>query len=185
MSNLLFVPILGLGYRADLPLSEMLVYKLWSEEEQMESNLTYYIFEGVLTGFANGSLIHISALSGGGGGSTKNRPSESVNNPYMEGLKTASTRTGHVHGGPLPPGTYAVKHPAVHKHLGLSAELVPKRGNMMGRGGFFIHGRGPHGSDGCIVPLDHVQFNRLMHALNMSNGGILVVAERMGGERFA
>lgn len=151
----------------------------------METNLTYCIFEGVLTGFANGTLIHISALSGGGGGSTRNHPSGAVNNPYMEGLKTVSTRAGHVHGGPLPPGTYTIKNPALNRHLGLSAELVPKRANMMGRSGFFIHGRGPHGSDGCIVPLNHSQFNQLMHALRISHGGNLVVAERMGGERFA
>jgi hypothetical protein len=90
-----------------------------------------------------------------------------------------------VHGGPIPPGTYTIKHAAANQHLGLSAELVPKRANMMGRGGFFIRGRGPHGSDGCIVPLDHRQFHQLMHALNLSDGGNLIVAERMGGERFA
>lgn len=150
----------------------------------MRTNLSYYIFEGLLTGFANGNLVHISALSGGGGGSTRHRASDAVNNPYMEGLKTVSTRAGHVHGGPLPPGTYTIKHPAVNRHLGLSAELVPKRVDMMGRSGFYIHGRGPHGSDGCIVPLDPGQFHQLMHALKTSNGGNLVVAERMGGERF-
>lgn len=78
-----------------------------------------------------------------------------------------------------------IKKPAKHKHLGLSAELVPRRGDMMGRRGFFIHGRGPHGSDGCIVPLDASQFKQLMSALTSSNGGSLMVAERMDGSRFA
>jgi hypothetical protein len=55
----------------------------------------------------------------------------------------------------------------------------------MGRDGFFIHGRGPHGSDGCIVPLDMTQFIDLMNALTKSNGGTLVVAEAMDGSRFA
>lgn len=49
----------------------------------MRTNLSYYIFEGLLTGFANGNLVHISALSGGGGGSTRHRASDAVNNPYM------------------------------------------------------------------------------------------------------
>ncbi len=151
----------------------------------METNLTYYIFEGILTGFASNRFVHISALSGGAGGSTRGRTSDAVNNPYMEGLKTVSTKTSHTHGGPLPPGSYTIKKPAKHKHLGLSAELVPKRGDMMGRGGFFIHARGPHGSDGCIVPLDAGQFRQLMSALTSSNGGNLVVAEKMDGARFA
>ena len=45
--------------------------------------------------------------------------------------------------------------------------------------------RGPHGSDSCIVPLDASQFKHLMSALTSSNGGRLVVAERMDGARFA
>jgi hypothetical protein len=32
----------------------------------------------------------------------------------------------------------------------------------MGRDGFYIHGAGPHGSDGCIVPTDKGQFQVLM-----------------------
>jgi hypothetical protein len=43
---------------------------------------------------------------------------------------------------------------------------------------------GPN-SDGCIVPLDHGQFHQLMHGLTMSHGGKLIVAETIGGERFA
>jgi hypothetical protein len=50
----------------------------------METDLTYYIFEGLLRGRADGSLVHISALSGGEGGSTRNRPTDGVNNPYMK-----------------------------------------------------------------------------------------------------
>jgi hypothetical protein len=64
---------------------------------------------------------------------------------------------GHVHGGPLP-------------------------GN---RSGFFIHGRGRHGSDGCIVPLDPAQFRSLMDDLTKSNGGTLIVAETMSDQRLA
>jgi hypothetical protein len=39
----------------------------------MQANLTYYIFEGVLTGTAGGRGFNMSALSGGGGGSTQHR----------------------------------------------------------------------------------------------------------------
>jgi hypothetical protein len=34
------------------------------------ADLTYYIFEGVLTGFVGAQRFHMTALSGGGGGST-------------------------------------------------------------------------------------------------------------------
>jgi hypothetical protein len=36
----------------------------------MSAQLTYYIFEGVLTGLAAGKTFHIMALSGGRGGTT-------------------------------------------------------------------------------------------------------------------
>jgi hypothetical protein len=55
----------------------------------------------------------------------------------------------------------------------------------MGRDGFYIHGRGPHGSDGCIVPLDKTEFSNLMKALTKSHGGTLVVEETADGTRYA
>src|SRR5947209_1453429 len=118
----------------------------------MGANLTYSIFEGVLTGLVDGKMFHISALSGGAGGSTAHRADASVNNPYMEALTTKNPGkvAGHVHGGPIPPGKYTVRPPAHHPHLGLSAQLVHTHLQPVGRDGFYIHGRGPHGSDGCI-----------------------------------
>jgi hypothetical protein len=153
----------------------------------MEANLTYYIWEGVLTGTANGRTFNISALSGGGGGSTQHRPDSAANNPYMEALKTKGKAgaKGHVHGGPIPPGKYTIRKPGRHPHLGLSAELLHPHWKPMGRDGFYIHGRGHHGSDGCIVPLDLHQFQELMSALTHSDGGTLIAAETMSGDRFA
>jgi hypothetical protein len=153
----------------------------------MPANLTYYIFEGLLTGIIDGRLYHVPALSGGGGGSTKHAGEASTNNPYMEGMTTSATvdPKRHVHGGPIPPGKYKIEKPAHHPHLGLSAKLVHPKWHPMGRAGFYIHGRGPHGSDGCIVPLDSSQLQSLLNALAQSNGGTLAVEESMGGDRFA
>jgi len=153
----------------------------------MPAYLTYYIWEGLLTGVINGRLFHMSALSGGAGGSTQRRTTDAANNPYMEGLKTtgAAKAKGHTHGGPIPPGSYTIKKPGQHRHLGLSAQLVHPRWKPMGRDGFYIHGRGPHGSDGCIVPLAPHNFQELMSALTTTNGGELVVQESMSGDRFA
>ena len=151
----------------------------------MPANLTYYIFEGVLTGTANGHMINITALSGGGGGSREHGGNSDTNNPYSQSLKTQEGKT-HVHGGPIPVGRYKVLPPGRHPHLGLSARLDPydeaQTRSMFGRDGFYIHGRGRHGSDGCIVPME--KFSELMAALEKDRGGVLFVLEAMGGDRF-
>ena len=152
----------------------------------MAANLTYSIFEGMLTGIANNHTIYISAVSGGGGGSTRHAGNEDTNNPYSTGVKTAEGKQ-HKHGGPIPTGRYRVLSPGRHPHLGLSCRLEPydinQTRHMAGRDGFYIHGRGPHGSDGCIVPME--RFQELMTALTADRGGILFVVETFGGDRFA
>jgi hypothetical protein len=170
----------------------------------MAAQLTYVIFTGRLRGFANGRYFDIHALSGGGGGSTVHSGTPGVvNNPYLTGQKTIY-KPRHIHGGAIPPGRYKICRPSKHAHLGLSARLMPRSGaNMMGRGGFYIHGRGRHGSDGCIVPME--KFSLLMKALAAesvpSEGtekktkekapskhdicGYLFVLEDEGGVRFA
>lgn len=154
-----------------------------NEGAAIAANLTYYIFEGTLVGHAGGRGFHLSAMSGGGGGSRVNAPDSNVNNPYATGVKTVYG-SKHVHGGPLPTGTYTIKKPARHPTLGLSAYLDPDPGNeMMSRSRFYIHGRGRHGSDGCIVPMS--SFAELMAALGRSGGGTLLVEETLGGARFA
>ena len=149
------------------------------------SALTYYIFEGVLVGRAGGSTFHLLALSGGGGGSKVNPQNFGGGfYPYLTGKKTTGTGPSHQHGGPIPPGRYIIHPPAQNAHLGLSAFLEPDRTNtMMGRDAFYIHGQGPHGSDGCIVPLEN--FQGLMAAIGKDGGGMLFVQEAMGSTRFA
>jgi hypothetical protein len=58
----------------------------------MSANLTYYVTEGVLAGTIGTRMFHVIAHSGGGGGSTRTTPYSSMNNPYMESLKT---KQGH------------------------------------------------------------------------------------------
>ena len=152
----------------------------------LDTQLTYYLFEGILVGNVGERRFHIPALSGGGGGSTKSPAADSTNNPYMTGLKTGETKDGHRHGGAIPVGKYRISPPVHNPHLGLAAQLTPSGTQpMYGRGGFFIHGRGPHGSDGCIVPLHVGEFKALMGALRASKGGRLHVEDSMEGARFA
>lgn len=146
----------------------------------MPAVLTFYIAEGMLTGTAGGRMFNLDAKSGGGGGS-RARPqgNSDTNNPGSVGVKTTRTRRG----GPLPPGRYRISAPRRHPHLGLSAALTPADAaqgrRMLGRAGFYIHGRGPRGSDGCIVPME--SFATLMNALAASRGGQLTVIARVGG----
>jgi hypothetical protein len=144
-------------------------------------NLTYYIFEGVLVGAG----LHMSVGSGGGSGSTRRAPTPTANNPYATAVRTRGHGKGHVHGGPIPAGIYQIETPAKHGHLGLSAALLPRGPLPGGRGGFYIHGRGPHGSDGCLVPVKNDDFKTLMELLRKSEGGTLVVRDMTGDTAFA
>jgi hypothetical protein len=140
------------------------------------AELMFQIHTGLLTGTAGGEDVKIHAFSGGRGGSTtKGAVDKSlVNNPDMVSQKEDDDND--IHGGPLPPGEYAIGTPVHRKKLGLSAALTPAATNKMyHRGGFYIHGSGPHGSEGCIVPSTGAQFQRLMHLLTLSHGGELTV----------
>src|ERR1051325_6099328 len=149
------------------------------------AQLEYYIMERVLLGNVGGHRIRIFALSGGGGGRLTNLiPTDIVNNPYFEWRETKGKENSpkHVHGGPLPVGWYTVSPTSASKksetaQMGRCAKLTPRKGTlMMTRQGMFIHQRGKHGSDGCIVPvLDRDAFNDLMDALDKDGGGVLYV----------
>jgi len=71
------------------------------------ANLTFYIFEGVLTGTANGHMLNLTAVSGGGGGSKVYAGNSDTFNPHSQGLKEVDGKH-HVHGGPIPAGRYKV-----------------------------------------------------------------------------
>lgn len=147
----------------------------------MAANLTFYIAEGLLVGAAGGHMWHVEARSGGGGGARKNPGG----NADTDNPGSVAVAESHDHrGGPLPPGRYRVGSPSVHKGLGYSAALTPydtdQKAHMFGRSGFYIHGRGPKGSDGCIVPME--SFGPFMAALAKDRGGMLTVYPRVGGD---
>ena len=152
----------------------------------MATELTYYIFEGLLVGFAGGGFIHIFAGSGGGAGSKVHHTSWTANNPYATGVKTTgkAAAKSHQHGGPLPLGNYTIHPSAQHSRLGRSCFLEPDSHNYMhARSAFFIHGQGRHGSDGCIVPFEKLGF--LLDQIDKDGGGTLHVLETMHDRRFA
>lgn len=114
--------------------------------------LTYNIASGTLTGEILGE--HVSAQAGSGGrAGTKTAGARNwwlANNPLATHVKLSHDKTRP--GGPLPMGRYDVRvHPTKAHWLRLEPHDVAA---MQGRDGMAIHGRGPRGSDGCIVPTD-------------------------------
>jgi hypothetical protein len=159
-----------------------------------KANFTYYISEGILVGTANNTPFYISALSGGGGMSSKGITDSSVvNNPYMTGKKTSyegkNNATSENRGGPIPLGRYRIAPPTLgygYKY----ARLLPfgqtvRTLHGIKRDGFLIHSRGKLGSDGCIVPVSFDSLKSLMDALEVSQGGMLFVVESMNEGAFA
>lgn len=155
------------------------------------AQLTYFIFEGVLTGFIDDEFIHESAFSGGAAGSRDSPKTKKhafikaalhtadANNPYSYALQE-NDKTG-TRGGPIPPGSYQILPPANHPKLRLSAKLVIPSGmhQVNLRDGFYIHGQGPKGSDGCIVLPGPEPFQSIMTKLKKSQGGHLQVLQAM------
>ena len=148
--------------------------------------LTYFIWEGVLTGIFGSEQIFVTAWSGGGGGAKKALPNGNANNPYMYGLKAIEDENKKpiVRGGPIPPGSWKVFPPASHKGFKrIVCILEPQFTPPNGRGGFLIHSQGELGSDGCIVLPDEV-FDRVMAKLKTSAGGHLQVCQAMEDSAF-
>lgn len=161
-----------------------------------KTRLTYYIREAILEGTVAGAFIQILAVSGGGSGKTDasysvNLPPEQhyFNNPMYTGV-VRSAQEG-IRGGPIPIYQYII-----HKPENQRAVLTPTKDlknavspsifkKETGRdGGFQIHGRGAHGSDGCIVPLVPAEFHRLIEGLKKDGGGILTVVDSSNGEEI-
>lgn len=115
------------------------------------TDLEYNIAEQRLTGEIDGTSINATAVAGGRAGSKKRGVVNFLlaNNPYATHVKKRGKRPG----GPLPMTTYKLK---THESKPNWIRLVPKYGaaSLGGRAGFAIHGHGPRGSDGCIVPSD-------------------------------
>jgi hypothetical protein len=126
----------------------------------------------MLHGTVGTTQFSFRAYSGGGRGS--------VNKPA--GVATVSSWSfrikehGNVRGGPLPPGNYKCvyysNHPKFHECISLNPIDVADLAN---RDGFFIHGRGPKGSDGCIVPAVKDDRLKLIASIKNHPGTVLRV----------
>jgi hypothetical protein len=150
--------------------------------------LKYAIREGLLTVHAGGERRVIRAVSGGGAGNTSHKPWDpSANDPNSQYLTMTPRGPSHRHGGPLPTGRYRIERLRVLPATKLGASLHPlDAAAMRNRSGMRIHRRGPHGSDGCIVPLDQNDWDWLIAKLREREtlgwwvGELIVVTSETG-----
>jgi hypothetical protein len=137
--------------------------------------LLYDIANERLMGTIGNERISLWARAGGGRASTTHSEGQ-AGQLGLAAWDTQRQLAGNKRGGPLPIGVYVIHKPAHHPHLGLAAYLEqtvtsllyempssPTGISVTKRGGFYIHGRGPKGSDGCIVPME--SFSHLMQLL--------------------
>jgi hypothetical protein len=157
----------------------------------MSSNiLSYSIARELLEGEVGNDRFVMRAVSGGGrgrkgGGAEHNWVSYNVFRKEKDGP------AGHTHGGPLPPGIYICKyvanHATFHECIYLQPTItamfeVDARANVhfYNRDQFYIHGHGPHGSDGCIVPAMNSERIRLNKAIKNADGAVMLKVSELG-----
>lgn len=120
--------------------------------------LVYLIGEERLYGKVGGEQLSLRAYSGGARGSrVAARPENSA--ASFDVRKGVEGHGPGERGGPLPPGHYLAHATEQHHTLGranwlesVTAHLKYQTRDYSRGPGFYIHGRGPLGSDGCIVP---------------------------------
>ena len=155
------------------------------------AQLSYFIFEGVLTGYIGADFYYNQVAVSGGAAGSRDSPAnrkhgfikaaphtDDANNPYRYAVQE-NAKSG-TRGGPVPPGSYTIHPPGLHINLGPSAKLTIPAGQhqVNHRDGFYIHGQGPKGSDGCIV-LQKPALDSLLEKLRKSGGGHLQVFQAM------
>ncbi|ORE88027.1 hypothetical protein ATO4_24756 [Aurantimonas sp. 22II-16-19i] len=117
------------------------------------TDLVYNVCSSSLTGSIDGVNIVATAVSGGRAGSKLDDVVQDfiANNPFTTGIKL---KNGGV-GGVLPLTEYRMRTHEDREKRPNWIRLIPIRPDeMRGRDGMAIHGSGPRGSDGCIVPTD-------------------------------
>ncbi|MGC2809066.1 MAG: hypothetical protein WA303_01675 [Bradyrhizobium sp.] len=151
----------------------------------MSNMLAYSIAHQFLSISVATENFSVPALSGGGRGRT-GAGAESSASSYDVFRKEKTTATGHIHGGPIPPGFYIchyVEHhppfigPVIQLEQTITSILnvdIPSKPRLYGRDKFWIHGSASHGSDGCIVIKNIVVRHRLNKAVKNAANTVLL-----------
>jgi hypothetical protein len=155
--------------------------------------LTYYVWDELLTGRIGEKSFSIRAVSGGGRGRLKGQPEYSLGS--FSSYRKKDDKEG-VRGGVLPPGLWRVEKPSKYKGKKKAPvsilvpinideplkDLRPAQKTPYGRDyteePFLIHGRGPKGSDGCLV-IEPIPRAALLHAVEAAQEEIYLRVTRV------
>jgi hypothetical protein len=184
------------------------------------ASLTYNAAAEILSGQVGKDSFHDVAYSGGARGHKATTSAKAARYLHSSSLndslgRLATTRevynkqtdTYVQRGGVIPPGhyhcVYVADHPSFHECIRLEqmvdahAIVSPfaRHAIIHGRGGFFIHGHGPKGSDGCLVPVVESRRRLLNKAVQQFDGRVVLKVTHVsymlpaelepGGARFA
>lgn len=154
--------------------------------------LQYSIMNESLYGKVGDTAFAMKAFSGGGRGSTAGMERHDLRHWSIAKKAPASFQERN-RGGPIPTGMYLVWYIASHPHYGECARLdatlsamiqhdaeSPIGFSVTDRDGFMIHGRGPKGSDGCIVPASAPQLHALLAAIRGAASPVTLLVHSPG-----
>ena len=154
--------------------------------------LRYSIRDECLYGTVAAKSFSMKAFSGGGRGSTGGMEQTDLKH-WSTRKKAPGGFDEKNRGGPIPIGLYLASYFGNHPHLGLCAQLDQTISSLIQtdydspigfmvtpRSGFYIHGEGPKGSDGCIVPANKVDLKRLLAAIKAATGLVILVVHSEG-----
>jgi hypothetical protein len=152
-------------------------------------SLTYDVAKERLYGYVGKQHFDMHAASGGGRGRTTGEVDSSMSSHLST---TQEDKTLQRRGGCLPGGVYVCEYRANHPHFHQCIHLklvtpakqltLTKVCGHRGLDSFYIHGQGPQGSDGCIVPVNEkAQRARLNEAVKHHPGTELRVINAIYG----
>ena len=157
-----------------------------------KNSLRYSICEELLYGEVAGVRIAMRAFSGGGRESTAGAERKDLKH-WSTTKKAPEVFDYKNRGGPLPAGLYLASYYGAHPHLGECAALIQTLSSLLhrdyysttgvsvtDRAGFFVHGVGPKGSDGCIVPETRADLTTLLSALKKAAELVVLVVHLEG-----
>jgi len=149
----------------------------------MSSNTLHYsIATETLSGTIGTATFLVRAWSGGRRGAT--RPGAQSTFASYDVFRKEDHGKG-IHGGPIPPGIYLCRyvanHAKFHECIFLEQTLTSLLRvdanatiRLYGRDAFYIHARGPHGSDGCIVPENEAVRLQLNKSVKNAQGTVML-----------
>lgn len=160
--------------------------------------LQYSIMDECLYGTIGKTSFSMKAYSGGGRGSTAGMERQDLKH-WNTNKKAPATFDEASRGGPLPIGFYIVSYLGRYKHFGECARIDQTIASLLqrdldspigikvtDRDGFLIHGAGPKGSDGCIVPASKSALRNLLAAIKAQKApiGLLVHSEGVNADKL-